>query len=265
MRSFLAALRTLNLPYGRSTGARIVLDGVNGIIRALSGTGNELRINPTDTPETAFPALYFYSDGKSTDPAVISGSAVRAPSGMFLESAKWDTGLGYENRAFLSLTADEGGPRLAMTDPSFATRGGFVTCFTDKVILGHNITGTGSQIEVYQDRAELDAPFTSADRLTSFTDIPVPRMASGSENITPTDPINPPWGTLGDANRGIVSVTFPAGRFATAPRVVAMVASEFAVHYAAGSRNITETGFDLVFDSSGTTARDVHWIAIEDV
>lgn len=41
MRSFLASLRSLVLPFGRTTGARIVLDGTTGLIQVFDG-GNEL-------------------------------------------------------------------------------------------------------------------------------------------------------------------------------------------------------------------------------
>ncbi len=47
MRSFLAALRTLVLPYGTTTGQRIVLDGVNGEIDAYDASNNKsIQIGP---------------------------------------------------------------------------------------------------------------------------------------------------------------------------------------------------------------------------
>lgn len=47
MRSFLAALRTLVLPYGRTSGPRIVLDGVNGEIDVYNATGLIGKIDST--------------------------------------------------------------------------------------------------------------------------------------------------------------------------------------------------------------------------
>lgn len=42
MRSFFAALRSLVLPYGTTSGTRIVLDGVNGIIRIYNSTNDQV-------------------------------------------------------------------------------------------------------------------------------------------------------------------------------------------------------------------------------
>lgn len=51
MRSFLAALRSLVLPFGRTTGARIVLDGINGIIQVYdAGNIKRVEINSQDAP-----------------------------------------------------------------------------------------------------------------------------------------------------------------------------------------------------------------------
>lgn len=49
MRSFIAALRSLVLPYGATTGARIVLDGVTGAISIYDSAGNlQLTLTPDD-------------------------------------------------------------------------------------------------------------------------------------------------------------------------------------------------------------------------
>jgi hypothetical protein len=45
MRSFLAALRSLVLPYGQTTGPRIFLDGVNGVIQVFDADGEIMRID----------------------------------------------------------------------------------------------------------------------------------------------------------------------------------------------------------------------------
>lgn len=45
MRSWIAALRTLVLPYGRTTGKRIVLDGVNGLIAVYDAVKKILQID----------------------------------------------------------------------------------------------------------------------------------------------------------------------------------------------------------------------------
>ncbi len=65
MRSFLAALRNLVLPYGTTTGTRIVLDGVNGkiviynasnqaILTMDSATGAITAVNPADQSQVIF-------------------------------------------------------------------------------------------------------------------------------------------------------------------------------------------------------------------
>jgi hypothetical protein len=49
MRSFLAALRTLVLPYGATTGPRVILDGIMGLIRLIGGSGSSMELDPTST------------------------------------------------------------------------------------------------------------------------------------------------------------------------------------------------------------------------
>lgn len=248
MRSFLAALRTLHLPYGKKSGSRITLDGVNGTItvyndsddkivvldedgfRALGANfpGTKIEIDPHNVE------LNFYDSG-SPDPVKFSAYQHTEGTGLNIQTAE------NSNGEYSDISMVPGNISAAV------------------------LRRVDTSIDVLEEIQLTTTETKASKRLNHYDTIPIPRMASGSENITPTDEINPPWGTLGDAYRGIASVSFPSGRFSTAPRVVAMVASEFAVHYSAGAKNITSTGFDLVFDSSGTTARDVHWIAVEEV
>lgn len=76
MRSFIASLRTLTLPYGVTTGQRIVLDGVNGLIKVFD-TLNALRFQVQ--PSNPFLSLYNSSgqaileanaDPSSSDPTL---------------------------------------------------------------------------------------------------------------------------------------------------------------------------------------------------
>lgn len=158
MRSFLAALRTLVLPYGRTTGSRIILDGVNGTITAHSGDGKSLEINPGGATETAFPVIKFYADADEASYSFISGTAVGVPPGLFMWSAPFDIA-GVNHRAALRLVASAtGGPMLAMINNSGSKHGGFVQMYHDRVALGYESGAITETLEVYSDRAELSVP-----------------------------------------------------------------------------------------------------------
>lgn len=159
MRSFLAALRTLVLPYGRTTGARIILDGVNGIIRAFSGDGRSLEIDPAGAVGvTAFPVIKFYSDSDETKYALISGSAVGAPPGMFLWSAPFDIG-GVDHRSELSLIAKDGGVELGIINSSGSSHGGHFRALHDRAYIGYDDSMfSDERLSVFSNRSEVTVP-----------------------------------------------------------------------------------------------------------
>lgn len=69
MKSLVAALRTLVLPWGRTTGTRIVLDGVNG--RILIYDANDVviaEISPTIDPDGNTPGGFWTRGFQSPDP-----------------------------------------------------------------------------------------------------------------------------------------------------------------------------------------------------
>lgn len=69
MKSFIAALRTLVLPWGRTTGTRIVLDGVNGRILIYDASNTLIaEISPTIDPDGLSSGGYWTRGFQSPDP-----------------------------------------------------------------------------------------------------------------------------------------------------------------------------------------------------
>lgn len=67
------------------------------------------------------------------------------------------------------------------------------------------------------------------------------------------------------ANNGTKAITFPAGRFASAPRVVAVATGTSA--YVMGVNSITTAGCNVtvrqINDVTATTSIAFHWIAVD--
>lgn len=240
MRSFLAALRTLHLPYGKKSGSRITLDGVDGHITLYNDDGSELLVidksglraigaNFPDTKIEIDPhnvELNFYETG-STEPVTFSAFQHTDGTGLNVQTAQ------NANGDFSVIQMVPG---------------------TVKAQVLRRVDLNTETLE----SLELSAAGTT------LNDAPIPRMASGTETMTPTTAINPPWGTSGDAYRDVVSVTFPTDRFTSAPSVVAMADTGAPIHHSyVSANNVTATGFDLVLDATGTGTRNVYWVATE--
>lgn len=157
MRSIIAALRTLVLPYGQTSGQRIVLDGVNGKIQIYDGsnrlvseidaTGIEITgSNGTSIemdPNGAYPSIQLWNSTHTNDARIeLTSDPVNAflriqsgefdPPGDFGPGVRWGIRMGDD--FFLierAVGADDRGPNISM----FPTHGNLAyydgTPFTD--------------------------------------------------------------------------------------------------------------------------------------
>lgn len=108
MRSILASLRTLVLPFGATSGRRLILDGVNGAIEAYDAA-NRLRIKIGGSAPGEEDRITLSSgDADETSRAMIRTLAGNPPS---LELASPEV-INQSDRAWLSLSAPVNDPGL---------------------------------------------------------------------------------------------------------------------------------------------------------
>jgi hypothetical protein len=111
MRSFIASLRSLVLPFGATTGQRIVLDSDNGVISVYDSANSLLaQIGPTFTPEVGFTS-YSYTFPYTIKGMLSGGSVVFEHVG----SNQWSNGViessaGGSPLDYLDLTVSPGSP-----------------------------------------------------------------------------------------------------------------------------------------------------------
>jgi hypothetical protein len=72
LRSVIAALRTLVLPFGATSGRRIILDGINGVIQDFDSNGDK-RIELGETPGNIAGLRFYSTDPGETFPGTITG------------------------------------------------------------------------------------------------------------------------------------------------------------------------------------------------
>ena len=91
------------------------------------------------------------------------------------------------------------------------------------------------------------------DVLNPATANHIPRAVAAGRATVP--------GTIG----ATTAVTFPAGRFTSAPVVTATLNSSSGSHNYNAPRvfNVTATGFSLLTSISTTTAGEINWIAVQ--
>lgn len=204
MRSLIAALRTLVLPFGTTTGTRIVLDGVNGDI-TIFDFNNAVRLqlgvgNPSSI-------LFATGDTDETEAGFVS--AVGLSSGGFLfhvlrlSSPADDTGAGNEQAQVELRSRSEDGTqapmvvmraralsdelRLGIVDDSAGTRNqpmGTAVLVAGTVTVTHTTVSANSRIIIWRQIAGGTLGHLSVGTITAGTDFVI-----NSDNAADTSTI----------------------------------------------------------------------------
>lgn len=280
MRSFFAALRTLVLPYGQTSGRRIILDGVNGridvynaldqLITRIDSTGYHLydaggtEIGILDNVglfldtvagvirlESAVGVLVANDDGSTAQMDNVTGRGgslilnPRTTAGVTLSPAYLNTDV---------TTAPAYRPSLRITSPRVD---GKSPALVD--ISSADNDGKTSLFEVLAGRVNLLADVIITGTIKDGNAIPIPKFQQGSQPMSVTAP----------ATTATVAVAF-AIPFVNTPRMAAPnIKGNSGLYARWGARaiNVTNTGFDLfIFAVNPTTnannfSVDVDWVA----
>lgn len=190
MRSFLAALRTLVLPYGTTTGRRIVLDGINGIIDIFNSSNNvvvEIGDPPTGNPARGGFILLYTGDLAEDQPGAIYASHVTA----------------FNNKVMVRVDGDyetnEEGALLFLVGSDYAVSGDGATIFLTTDSLSGGGTAIGSNTAVVVETEYLLANNAKAHTSTGqsqYGALPAP------ENWTAVT-YTSPWASFGAAAQGL--------------------------------------------------------------
>lgn len=104
MRSFLAALRSLILPYGATSGPRLVLDGVNGQITAYGTTdAKTIKINPNSSTGGDPGVEFTTANSPVGDHAAIEAinNGTPAGTGVEMRTTSYTNNFGNASRAYI--------------------------------------------------------------------------------------------------------------------------------------------------------------------
>jgi len=146
MRSFLASLRTLVLPFGVTSGPRIVLDGVTGKITAYAANGSRIEINPNNSS----PVIQFFSRDGTNDAfinTVVNAATTQADLG--INSGKFTPGDGVQRRGrlFFNDSADIV-TFSVIKESSAADMGGNVLLTAELGEFGYHDTAAGTKNKI---------------------------------------------------------------------------------------------------------------------